>query len=138
MKSELVVLLLVGGFVHLGIVVGSLAVPRVLNWSQKLAPLDTFTKRLFWVYAMFTLLVNLCFGVISLMAANEMAAGGLLARLFCGMIAVYWLVRLLVQWFVFDARPMLQTSLMRVGYHGLTVAFIYLTAAYGLAATVPL
>ena len=37
-----------------------------------------------------------------------------------------WLVRLSLQFFYFDAKPMLKTLWLRVGYNGLTVVFTYL------------
>ena len=58
----------------------------------------------------------------------------MLARSFCAFVAVFWGLRLSVQLFVVDARAFLKTTFLRVGYHGLTVVFIYLTIAYGLAA----
>jgi hypothetical protein len=50
------------------------------------------------------------------------------------MIALFWLARLVVQFFVFDARPFLTTMFRRVGYHGLTFLFTALVFIYGCAA----
>jgi hypothetical protein len=48
-------------------------------------------------------------------------------------IAIFWLARLAVQFFVFDARPFLTTTFLRVGYHGLTLLFVALVFIYGCA-----
>ena len=55
-------------------------------------------------------------------------------RWFCGFVAVFWLSRLVVQLFLFDARPYLKTAFLKLGYHGLTVVFTYLGAVYAWAA----
>ena len=52
----------------------------------------------------------------------------------CGFISLFWLARLGVQFFVFDATPYLNRILLAVGYRGLTVSFIYLTLIFGWAA----
>jgi hypothetical protein len=67
-----------------------------------------------------------------------MAAGEPVARSLCAFIAIFWLARLAVQWFVFDATPFLTTRWLMAGYHALTVAFTALTAVYAWAALRPL
>jgi hypothetical protein len=76
----------------------------------------------------------IAFGAISLFNAPHLASGHRLARWLCGFIAVFWGSRLLVQFFLFDARPQLTNTALTIGYHTLTVVFIYLTAVYGYAA----
>ncbi len=55
----------------------------------------------------------------------------------CLFISLFWAARLIVQFFVFDAKSCLKTTLLKAGYHGLTVVFIYITVIYGLAAFLP-
>jgi hypothetical protein len=123
-----------GGGVHFCILVASAMVPRFLDWRHQLAPLHPFLRRLFWVYGVFIVLTIVCFGVLSLAFAPELAAAGPLARGVCGFIAVFWLARLAVQFFVFDARDFLTTWWLRAGYHLLTVIFTLLPIPYALAA----
>jgi hypothetical protein len=81
--------------------------------------------------------VIVAFGVLSLAFAGSLADGSPLARGVCGFVAAFWLARLGVQFFVFDAGPFLTTPLLRIGYHGLTVTFAVLVLAYGWAAIAP-
>ena len=46
------------------------------------------------------------------------------------MIGLFWLCRLGIQLLLFDARPFLTSALLKLGYHGLTVAFTFLSAVY--------
>ena len=78
----------------------------------------------------------IAFGLLSLTNAEELAAGGPLARGVCLYIAVFWGIRVLLQG-VLDAKPFLTTWWLALGYHGLTVLFGYFTAVYGLAALWP-
>jgi hypothetical protein len=77
------------------------------------------------------------FGVISLIAPSDIASGTTLARAFCAFVAIFWLARLGVQFFVFDATPLLTRPHLRIGYHGLTVVFLTLVVIYGYAAFAP-
>src|SRR6476661_11017404 len=116
------------------ILIASACTPRLLDWRTNLATLHPFLRRLFWVYGAFIVLVIISFGTLTLLQADELASAAPLARWVCAMIAVFWLARLGVQFFVFDARPFLTTAFRRVGYHGLTFLFSALVFIYGSAA----
>lgn len=126
--------LLVGGLLHLVVLVASALTPRVLDWRKNLEGLHPFLRQLFWVYGCFIVLVIISFGVLTLRHADDLASGAPLSRSICAMIALFWLARLGVQFFVFDARPILTTTFRWLGYQGLTLLFIALVFIYGCAA----
>ena len=125
------ILLTFGGVLHLTILVASAQIPRVLNWQKELAGLHPFLRQLFWVYGVFVVMTIIGFGTISLLCKQDLLSGSLLARSFCGFVAVFWLTRLVVQFFVFDARPFLTNWYYKCGYHALTIGFVVLSAIYG-------
>jgi len=127
-------LLLAGGLLHFVILIASALTPLVLDWRANLAALHPFLRRLFWVYGSFIVLVIVSFGIVTLFHANELASGASFPRAVCAIIAIFWLARLAVQFFVFDARPFLTTTFLRIGYHGLTSLFAALVFIYGCAA----
>ena len=127
-------LLLLGGILHFVILIASGLTPRVLDWRTNLATLHPFLLRLFWVYGFFIVLVIISFGVLTLVHADELVAGAPLARSVCAIVAIFWLARLAVQFFVFDARAFLTTMFLRLGYHGLTFLFTVLVFIYGCVA----
>jgi hypothetical protein len=127
-------LLFAGGLLHFVILIASALTPRLLDWRANLAALHPFLRRLLWVYGCFIVLVIISFGVLTLVHADELASGAPLPRTVCAIIAVFWLARLGVQFFVFDARPFLTTAFRRLGYHGLTLLFAALVFIYGSAA----
>jgi hypothetical protein len=134
---SLKLILQLGGLMHFAILSASASVPRVFDWRKNLAGLPPFLRRLFWVYGAFIVLVIVAFGTLTLRHAGAMAAGEPVARSLAAFIAIFWLARLLVQWFVFDPRPFLTSPLLAAGYHALTLAFLYLAVAYGWAALFP-
>jgi hypothetical protein len=91
---------------------------------------------MYWVYGGYVVLAIVAFGLLSLTNSAELAAGSPLARGVCLYIAVFWGVRVALQG-VLDAKPFLTAWWLRLGYHGLTVFFVYFTAVYGLAALWP-
>ncbi len=126
--------LFAGGLLHFVILVASALTPRVLDWKANLAALHPFLRRLFWVYGSFIVLVIVSFGTLTLFHAGELASKASLPRAVCAVIAIFWLARLGVQFFIFDAKPFLTTTFLRFGYHGLTLLFVALVFIYGCAA----
>ncbi len=123
-----------GGCAHFCILIASAMVPRVLDWRTHLAPLHPFLRRLFWVYGVFIVMTIVGMGGVSVLCTRELVAGSALGRGVCGFIAVFWLARLAVQFFVFDAREFLTTWWLKAGYHALTLGFIALPVPYAIVA----
>jgi hypothetical protein len=129
--------LLLAGILHFCILIASASVPRLLGWRTALPNLPRMLRQLFWVYGAFIVLVIIGFGTLTLAFAPALAAGGSLARGLCALIAFFWLARLGVQLFVFDLEPYLTRWWLRLGSHGLTVAFLYFALVYGACALLP-
>lgn len=130
-------LILVGSLLHFSTLVAAAMVPGKLNWKEELAKLSPFLRRMFWVYGAFIVLCITSLGVISAVNYSELAAGGILARSFCAFTAVFWGLRLFVQFFVFDASEYLTSWVYKAGYHGLSLVFIYQVGVYGYFAFAP-
>ncbi len=132
--TTLETLLTVGGICHFGILIASALVPGVLDWKGELSKLAPLCRHVVWTHGAFIVLVIIAFGALTLGNVGRLAAGTPLARWVCGFIAVFWLARVSLQFFLFDARPFLRTAWLKAGYHGLTVVFLYLGCVYGWAA----
>ncbi len=131
---NLELLIFVGGMLHFGILLASAMVPKVLDWKASLHKLDGLSRQLVWVHGAFIVLVIFGFGLLSVLFAEDLVTGNRLARGVCFFIALFWGARLLVQLFVFDAKPYLKSVFLKAGYHGLTVIFVYHIVVYSLAA----
>ena len=135
--NKLQILIQIAGVLHFTILIASALVPRVLDWRTNLATLHPFLRRLFWVYGVFIVLTIIGFGSLTLLDSAAMAAGDPVARSLAALIAIFWFARLLVQLFVFDCREFLTTPVLKLGYHGLTLLFVYLSLIYGYVALIP-
>ena len=120
--------------VQLLILIASASTPRILDWRKNLAVLHPFLRKLFWVYGVFVVMVIIAFAVLTFRHADAMAAREPVARSLCLFIAIFWGVRLLVQFAIFDARPFLTNWFYKTGFHALTIIFAFLTFVYGKAA----
>ena len=123
-----------GGVFHLSLLIAGALAMRVLAWRTELRRLCDLSRHMIWTHAAFVVMTIVAFGVISLFNAESLATGDRLARWFCGFVAVFWGSRLVVQFFVFDARPHLTCWYLTAGYHALTFVFTYLAAVYGYTA----
>jgi hypothetical protein len=132
--DPLTIALYLAGTAHFGILIASATAPGALNWKEHLSSLPLLLRQMFWVYGVFIVLMIISFGTLTLVFTPEMAAGTPLARAVCIVIAVFWGSRLIVQFFVFDSKPWLTKTLYKIGYHGLTAVFIFLTTIYTWAA----
>jgi len=135
--NYLLIALYLAGIAHFGILIASANVPKALDWKNALAPLPKMLRQMFWVYGWFIVLIIISFGTITLVHAETLAAGGELARWINGFIFVFWFVRLMVQFFVFDAKPFLTNWFYKIGYQLLTLVFVFMIAVYAWAAFFP-
>ena len=129
-------LIQVGGVCHFGILTASATLPFVLDWRKSLGGLPKIERQLVMAWASFIVLVIMGFGTISLAFADDLAGGSALARAVCGFIAFFWSFRLAWQFFVYEVRDVIEanTRWLWVGYHGLTVVFMYFAVVYAMAA----
>ncbi|MEO3407765.1 hypothetical protein AAFN85_27855 [Mucilaginibacter sp. CAU 1740] len=124
------------GLAQIGLVLGSLAVPRVLNWRGELAKVQPLIKQMFWNYAAYILVINLCFGLVSMFCYRELSNGSTLAMLLTGFITAYWISRVLVQFFYFDRAAFPTGIWHKAGETVLVTLFVFLSIVYSSAACI--
>ncbi|MNK19691.1 hypothetical protein D3C87_379190 [compost metagenome] len=126
-------LIFFAGIAQIALVFGSLAIPAMLNWKTELVKVSLLIKQMFWTYAAYILVINLCFGVLSVFAIRELLNGSLLALLICGFIAVYWISRVLIQFLYFDRKSFPKGKIYMAGEFTLVVLFVFLSIVYSWA-----
>jgi len=126
--------LVLAGLGQLALALGSLALPRVLEWSGDTAKLRPLTRQVFWTYAVYIWVTNVCFGALSAFFPDWLLDGTPLARAVAGYITVYWGARVLVQFFYFDRTAAPPGALYKLAEAALVGLFLFLTAVYGFAA----
>ena len=136
MREVLPALIRLAGAGQLSVLIASSLVPLRLNWKEIFQSLPRLHRQMYWIYGGYIVLSIVAFGLLSLANADELAAGGSLARGVCLYVAVFWGIRLPLQ-SVLEVKPFLTRWWLGLGYHGLTLLFGYFTVVYGLAALWP-
>lgn len=127
-------LVLLAGIGQLSIVIGSLRIPHVLRWSDDVAKLRPLTRQVFWTYAGYIWATNLSFALISTLAPKWLLDGSPLAAAVTGFIAMYWGVRIVIQFVYFDRSDAPSGMIYHVAEVVLVGLFVFFTATYGYAA----
>ena len=127
-------LLIFAGLGQLGLAAGSLALPRILRWREDTPKLRPLTRQVFWTYASYIWVTNVCFAALSTVAPGLLLDHSPLARVVTGYIALYWGARLLVQLFYFDRSAAPPGAFYKFAEVALVGLFLGWTVIYGVLA----
>ena len=122
------------GLAQIALVLGTLAVPAILNWKLELAKVQPLIKQMFWVYAAYIMVINLCFGLVSVFDYRELTNHSHLSVLVTGFIAVYWISRVFIQFLYFDRAYFPNGKWHQLGEAALVSLFVFLSIVYSYAA----
>jgi hypothetical protein len=126
-------IILIAGLAQITLAAGSLVIPKILNWQGELSKVRPIIKQIFWTYAAYILGFNLSFGFLSVFSTEELLNGSSLAKSVTGFIAVYWISRILIQFFYFNRSDFPTGARFRIGEIALVTLFVFLSAVYGCA-----
>ena len=126
-------LIFLAGIGQIGLIIGSLWLPKFLNFREETAKVSPLIGQMFWNYSAYTWATNLFFALISVLNPAALLDGSFLAIWVSGFITVYWLGRIIVQYFYFDKSGAPAGWFFKVSEYGLEALFFFLTIAYGWA-----
>lgn len=92
----------VAGVLLLALIPLNLYVPRRFDWRRELASLSLLNRQIFQVHAAFLCIVLAMFAALALMYTRPLLAPTPLARAVLAGMAIFWFLRLLTQWLVYD------------------------------------
>jgi len=124
------VLIFLAGVGQIVLALGSLAIPRVLHWHAETARLRPLTRQVFWTYATYIWVTNVCFGLFSALEPRWLLDGSPLATAVTGFIASYWAARLVVQFTYYDRTDLPPGTWPRVAEAVLVSLFACLALIY--------
>ena len=127
-------LIFISGALHLATLLGSAQVPKELKFKEELPKVGPLFRQWILVAGLYIVINLVAFGVIALSFSSTLASGEPLARAFCAYVVIFWAIRLIIQFGVFDAKPYLRNRFLTIGYHGLTCIFVWHTVVFGYAA----
>lgn len=120
------------GLAQLFLAIGSLAIPGILNWRSELAKTHPLIKQMFWVYAAYIFVINICFALVSWFNAADICDRSRLATLVSGFIAVYWISRIVIQFAYFKRAYFPKGKWNNLGEAVLVFVFIFLSIVYSM------
>jgi hypothetical protein len=123
-------LIWLAGVGQVALALGSLAIPTVLQWKVELAKPQPLIGQMFWTYAGYIFVINVCFGLLSIFDYKELTNGSRLAMLVTGFIAAYWISRVLIQFLYFDRSNFPTGKLHKLGEAMLIAAFVFFSLIY--------
>lgn len=85
------------GAAQLGIAAVNFLLPALLDYRGNLAKVSPIIRQIFLVHAAYIVLVLTAFGTMSLWFANDLAGGSRLGTFLSGFLALFWLLRVVVQ-----------------------------------------
>ena len=122
------------GMAQIVLVLVSLSIPRILGWSQETRKLRPLTRQVFWTYAGYICVSNLCFGLLSVCQPDSLLSETPLAGAVTGFIALWWAARVVIQFTYFDRSDAPQGTWYTIAEIALVLLFVVLTLVYGIAA----
>jgi hypothetical protein len=108
--------------------------PGILKYKENLSRVSPIIRQMFLVHSIYLVAVVLLFAMITAGFSSELASGYGLGRFLSAAIAIFWLCRMPVQFFYYDAH--LRKS-NRLGDFAYSAAAAFLCVAYGAAAFAP-
>jgi uncharacterized protein YjeT (DUF2065 family) len=122
-------LIRLAGLLHFCQIPAMMFAPGMLGWKEDIAKLSEINRNIVKVIGGAIVLVVIGTGIVVLIGADQLAAGGRLAAAFCAFLGVFWLYRGTVQVTLY-AKIWPGGLLGRLSYLGLSLLFFFLTAAY--------
>ena len=106
---------------------------RYFGWERELANVSLLTRQIFFVHSFFIALGVVLGGAGSFLCADALLRSGSLSRALLAGMTLFWLCRLLAQFFAYDTR-IWKGDRFRTSMHAaFSVLWIYVTATYGVA-----
>lgn len=121
------------GLAQLALAAGSLAIPRILRWTEETARLRPLLRQLFWIYGAYILGSHVAFGLVSTLAAPHLVDGSPLAACVTAFIAAWWIARLSLQVTVLDRKDFPTGRRFLAAEAALVALFVALILVYGAA-----
>lgn len=118
------------GIGHFCILGASFQVPFRLGWKEDFAKLTRFNRKIFWTYGGFIVLCIVSFGILTLVLHDELLRGDRAALGLATFNGIFWITRLLTDFFYFKHDDWPKGPQFVVGHVLLTGLFCALAAVY--------
>jgi hypothetical protein len=124
----------VAGGIQLAIIAANAPLPGKLQVRKHLAPLPRFVRQVFYVHWIYIVLTLGLFSALCLAFSAQMAGASILGRFLSAYLALFWLLRLVLQLTCYDREIRRTNRGLDAAY---VVALLLLVGIFGCAALWP-
>jgi len=107
--------------------------PKRFQWAEELARLSLLNRQIFLVHVFFIVVLVGSMGVLSAVFTDALLERSKLARLVTAWLCLFWLTRLVFQWFVYDPSLRRGSRLNATVHILFSLMWCYLVFIYGWA-----
>lgn len=108
-------------------------VPTRFHWKREMASLSLLNRQIFQVHALFICVILFLFGGMTLFMTSALLEPTPLARAVLAGMGFFWLLRMLTQWFVYDARIWRGDRMLTTMHVVFSCIWCYFVATFGYA-----
>ena len=119
------------GLVQLLMAASNALLPRRLQYRENLAKVSPIIRQIFIVHSVYIVFILIIFSGLCLFFASELAGASPLGTFLSGCMALFWLPRIFIQRFYYDAEVKKQN---RPADAAFTLALSFLAATFVIAA----
>jgi hypothetical protein len=134
MNDVLIPCIRVAGIGLLALAVLQVPIARRQNWRGEASRMSPFNASVFLVHAFFIGVVLVAMGLPCVLDPTVFLDHGNASAWASGSMSVFWVLRLWVQWFVYDRRLWRGKRLETVLHWWFTLVWLFLTGLFGLCA----
>lgn len=127
----MVALFRIVGVVHLIILGANLVLPGILDFKGELSKVTPIVRQIFMVHHAYIMLILALFAALCLGFPEELGGASRLGTFMCGFMALFWLIRLPVQFFFYDEET---KRLHMLGHWAFSFALVFVAAVLSIAA----
>ncbi len=121
------------GVLMIGLALLHAAFPRYFKWKEEFRSNTLLTRQVHYVHTFFIALIVFLMGLLCLSSAPEILNSPLGRRVCCG-IFIFWLLRLVVQFFGYSPALWRGKAFETAVHIGFSLLWTFLTVSFGLAA----
>lgn len=100
--DSIIPLIWTASLLHLLIAAANFFAARILDYRGNLARVTPIVRDIFWVQNLYIELVLAASALVCFLFAADLAGGTALGRFFSGFLTFFWMLRLVIQLFLYD------------------------------------
>lgn len=104
--------------------------PAKLQYRENLVKVSPIIRQIFTIHALYIVLILVGFGLISLIFPKELCGASPLGRFLCGFLAVFWGLRVVLQFTYYDSVVKKEHPLGAIFF---ATVFLYLAVTFTMA-----